>query len=64
MPFLMALYFGSMEAAALYTADKKVNSISATVGDLVSQWDPNDGSLTSSTLSDYASASTGLPSTR
>ena len=60
MPFLMALYFGSMEAAALYTADKKVNSISATVGDLVSQWDPNDGTLSTSTLSDYASASTGL----
>lgn len=60
MPFLMALYFGSMEGAALYTADKKVNSISATVGDLVSQWDPNDGNLATSTVSDYFSASTGL----
>jgi Flp pilus assembly protein TadG len=60
MPFLLALYFGSMEAAALYTADKKVNSISATIGDLVSQWDPNDGTLTTSTLNDYFSASTGL----
>ncbi len=60
MPFLLALYFGSMEGAALYTADKKVNSISATVGDLVAQWDPGDGTLATSTLNDYASASTGL----
>jgi Flp pilus assembly protein TadG len=60
MPFLLALYFGSMEAAALYTADKRVNSISSTIGDLVSQWDPNDGNLPVTTLSDYLSASTAL----
>ena len=35
MPFLLTLYLGSIEAAALFTADKRVNSISATVGDLV-----------------------------
>jgi Flp pilus assembly protein TadG len=60
MPFLLALYFGSMEAAALFTADKRVNSISATVGDLISQWDPNDGNLPTTTLNDYFAASTGL----
>lgn len=59
-PFLLALYFGSMEASALYTADKRVNSISSTVGDLISQWDPNDGSIPTTTLNDYFAASTGL----
>jgi Flp pilus assembly protein TadG len=60
MPFLLALYFGSMEAAALFTADKRVNSISATIGDLVSQWDPDDGDLPTATMTDYLNASTGI----
>lgn len=60
LPFLMALYFGSMEAAALFTADKRVNSISSTVGDLITQWDPNDGKIPSSTLNDYFAAAAKL----
>jgi Flp pilus assembly protein TadG len=63
VPFLIALYFGSIEAAALFTADKRINSISATVGDLVSQWDPDDGNLTTGTngtLTDYFNAATGI----
>ncbi len=63
VPFLIALYFGSIEAAALFTADKRVNSISATVGDLVSQWDPDDGKIstgTSGTMTDYFNAATGI----
>jgi len=64
VPFLITLYFGSLEAAALFTVDKRINSISSTVGDLVAQWDPDDGDLTtgssSGTLSDYLNASTGI----
>lgn len=60
MPFLLALYFGSMEASALFTADKRVNTISATVGDLIAQWDPDDGKIPAATLTTYFSASTGL----
>lgn len=64
VPFLITLYLGSLEAAALFTVDKRVDSISNTVGDLVSQWDPDDGDLTtgssSGTLSDYLNASTGI----
>ena len=60
MPFLLALYFGSMEASALFTADKRVNSISSTVGDLTAQWDPDDGSLPQSTLTGYFAAATGI----
>lgn len=64
LPFLITLYFGSMEAAALFTVDKRVSSISSTIGDLVAQWDPDDGDLTtgssSGTLTDYLNASTGI----
>jgi Flp pilus assembly protein TadG len=60
MPFLLLLYFGSMEASALFTADKRIDSISATVGDLVSQWDPKDGKIATTTLDDYFAASAGL----
>lgn len=63
LPFMITLYFGSMEAAALFTADKRVNTVSATVGDLVSQWDPDDGNIstgTGGTLTDYMDASTGI----
>jgi len=60
MPFLITLYFGSIEAAALFTADKRVNSISATVGDLISQWDPKSGLLPSATINDYLAASSGI----
>ena len=60
LPLLLLLYFGSMEAAALFTADKRVNSVSATIGDLTSQWDPDDGKLPTATLTDYFYASTGI----
>lgn len=59
-PLLIFLYFGSIEAAALFTVDKRINSLSSTVGDLVSQWDPGDGDLTTSTMNDYMAASTGI----
>ena len=47
IPFLITLYFGSLEAGSAFMADKRINSISATVGDLVGQWDPDhDGDST------------------
>ncbi|MEO7223053.1 MAG: TadE/TadG family type IV pilus assembly protein [Devosia sp.] len=63
VPFLITLYFGSIEAAALFTVDKRLSSISSTIGDLVAQWDPGEGDLTTGTggdLTDYLSASTGI----
>jgi Flp pilus assembly protein TadG len=63
VPFLITLYLGSIEAAALFTVDKRVSSISATVGDLVAQWDPEEGVLTTGTggkMTDYMSASSGI----
>jgi Flp pilus assembly protein TadG len=65
LPFLLALYFGSMEAAALFTADKRVNTISATLGDLIGQWDPSvdkdlDDVSSTGTLATYFAASKGI----
>jgi len=60
MPFLLALYFGSMEASALFTADKRINTISSTVGDLVAQWDPKDLAIPSATLTGYFTAAQGI----
>ena len=62
MPFMLALYFGSMEASVLFTADKRVNTVSATVGDLVAQWDPNTSppAIPSATLTSYFSAAQGI----
>ena len=55
-PFLLTLYFGSMEASVLFTADKRINTISATMGDLISQWEPNDGKIPTATLNTYFGA--------
>jgi Flp pilus assembly protein TadG len=60
MPVLLLLYFGSMEASVLYTADKRVNTISATVGDLIAQWNPDDGTIASATLDTYFASATGI----
>lgn len=60
VPFLITLYLGSMEAAALFTVDKRINSISATIGDLVGQWDPDDGEIKTTDLTNYMDASKGI----
>lgn len=62
IPFMITLYMGSLEASALFTADKRVNSISSTVGDLVSQTDPSDSPyyIDSTTLNGYFAAAKGL----
>jgi Flp pilus assembly protein TadG len=63
-PFLLTLYLGSMEASALFTVDKRVNTISATVGDLVGQWNPTEGTLyttaTTDPLPTYFAAAKGI----
>ena len=60
MPVLLTLYFGSLEASALLTADKRVNTISSTVGDLIAQWDPDDGKIPAATLTAYFDAAKGI----
>ena len=60
VPFLITLYLGSMEAAGLFTVDKRINSISATIGDLIGQWDPADGEIKTTELTNYMDASKGI----
>ena len=60
VPFLLTLYFGSMEASSLFTADRRVNTISATMGDLISQWDDDDGAIPAATMTDYFAAAQSL----
>ena len=64
VPLLITLYLGSIEAAALFTVDKRVSSISSTVGDLVAQWDPEtEGTLGTGSggeHTDNMNASTGI----
>jgi Flp pilus assembly protein TadG len=60
LPFLLLLLMGSIEASSLITVDRRVNVISGTVGDLVARWDPKDGAISSSTLTDYFTASSSI----
>lgn len=57
MPFLITLYFGTVEAASLYSADRRVATVAGTMGDLVSRI---DGTITTSTLTDYFQAAQGI----
>lgn len=64
LPFLLTLYFGSLEAASLFTVDKRINSVSATLGDLVSQWDVDEDKsnrkIPETTWNGYLAASTAI----
>ena len=60
LPFLITLYFGSIEASSLFAVDRRVTTISGTVGDLVSRWNPSDGTMSSATMTDYFKASEGI----
>ncbi len=56
MPVLLMLYFGSIEASALFTVDRRVTIAASTVGDLVAQWNPDAGEIPQATLDDYFDA--------
>lgn len=57
LPVMLVLYLGSIEASSLYTVDRRVTTISSTMGDLVSQADdviaPDD-------IDDYFEAAEGI----
>jgi hypothetical protein len=60
LPFLLALYLGSIEASSLITVDRRVNIISGTVGDLVARWDQRIGDLPAGAVTDYFEASENI----
>ncbi|WP_417310584.1 TadE/TadG family type IV pilus assembly protein [Devosia sp.] len=57
LPFLLLLYFGTVEAASLYTVDRRVYTIAGTMGDLVSR---EDTSIATATLNDYFAAAQNI----
>ncbi len=57
LPVLITLYFGTIEAATIYSADRRVSVIAGTIGDLVAQV---KSSIASATLTDYFQASQGI----
>lgn len=50
LPILFVLYIGSVEASALISMDRRVQSVSGSLGDLVAR---ADTTLTAATLTDY-----------
>lgn len=60
LPFLLTLYMGSIEASSLFTVDRRVEVIASTMADLISRWNPNDGTIPKSTVKDYFVASEGI----
>jgi Flp pilus assembly protein TadG len=57
LPILVVLYFGTVEAASLYTVDRKVTVATATVGDLVSRV---NGTISSTSLTDFFQAASAI----
>jgi Flp pilus assembly protein TadG len=64
LPVMLLVYVGCNEASTLIILDRKVQTVSGTVGDLVAQ---SNKSITTMDITDYfraATASSGSPSTR
>lgn len=57
VPVMLTLYLGSIEASSLYTVDRRVTTVSSTLGDLVSQ---ANGVLAQSELDNYFDAAKGI----
>jgi len=57
LPLLVTLYFGTVEAAQLYTVDRRVATVASTMADLVSR---EKTCITTATLTSYFSAATGI----
>lgn len=54
LPFMLALFLGSIEISQLIIVDRKVSNIAGTIGDLVAQ---SEDSIQSGVLDDYFTAS-------
>lgn len=50
LPIMLLLYVGSVEASALISMDRRVQSVAGAVGDLVAR---SDGTIPTATLRDY-----------
>lgn len=50
LPIMLLVYVGSVEASALISMDRRVQSVAGAVGDLVAR---SDGSISAASLTDY-----------
>jgi len=57
LPLLVLLYFGTTEAASLYTVDRRVATVASTMADLISR---ERGCITTAKLDSYFTAATGI----
>jgi Flp pilus assembly protein TadG len=57
LPMLFILYIGSVEASALISMDRRVQSVAGSLGDLVAR---SNKTLTSTTMTDYFRAARGM----
>lgn len=57
LPVLLLLYFGTIETASLFTADRRVANVAGTIGDLVSR---SKKTLTVADLNDYFQAASAI----
>jgi Flp pilus assembly protein TadG len=57
LPVMLFTYIGMLEASALITKDRKVQSVAGAVGDLVARM---DGTITASQMRDFFRAASGI----
>lgn len=57
LPIMLMVYVGMVEASALISMDRKIQSVSGAVGDLVAR---SDGIITEATLNDYVRVAGGI----
>ncbi len=57
LPVLILLYFGTIETASLFTADRRVANVAGTIGDLVSR---SKKTITTSEINDYFQAASAI----
>lgn len=57
LPIMLLVYIGSVEASAVISMDRRVQSVAGTLGDLVARADTN---ISAATLTDYFRAAGGI----
>lgn len=57
LPIMLMLYIGMVEGSTLISMDRKVQTVSGAVGDLVAR---SDGAISATTLNDYIKVASGI----
>lgn len=57
LPIMLMVYIGMVEASALISMDRKIQTVSGAVGDLVAR---ENKAITSTTLADYVKVASGI----